>query len=119
MVVAGYVPDAIIEVYLDDELVIKRASERRVCSKCRKSYTVAGGYNPPKQDGICDDCGAPLIKRPDDEEAVVRKRLKQYVEQAYPGIAILEEAGAAVYRVDNSKDNNEAQIKFNEILNLF
>lgn len=119
MVAAGLVPDAIIEVYLEDALVIKRADERRVCSKCRKSYTVVGGYNPPKQDGICDDCGAPLIKRPDDEEALVRKRLNQYKEQTYPVIKLLEEAGAVVYTVDNSSDDNTAQMKFDEILNLF
>lgn len=119
MIEAGYVPDAIIEVYLDDELVIQRAGERRVCSKCRKSYTVAGGYNPPKQDGICDDCGAPLIKRPDDEEVLVRKRLAQYKEQTYPVIKVLEAAGAVVYCVDNCKDDNNAQFAFNEILNLF
>ena len=119
MVEAGLVPDVVIEIYLDDELVIKRASERRVCSKCRKSYTIAGGYNPPKQDGICDDCGAPLVKRPDDEETLVRKRLNQYKEQTYPVIQILEEAGAVVYTVDNSGDNADAQLKFNEILNLF
>lgn len=119
MVEAGLTPDAVVEIYLDDDLVIKRANERRVCSKCRKSYTVAGGYNPPKQDGICDDCGAPLVKRPDDEETLVRKRLKQYKEQTYPVIQILEEAGAILYEVDNSGDDGRAQIEFNEILDLF
>ena len=119
MVEAGMVPDAIIEVYLEDELVIKRASERRVCSKCRKSYTIEGGHKPPLKAGICDDCGAPLVKRPDDEEALVRKRLKQYKEQTYPVIQVLEEAGAILYEVDNSGDGKAAQIEFNEILDLF
>lgn len=119
MIDAGLVPDAIIEVYLDDELVIKRAKERRVCSKCRKSYTIAGGYKPPKQDGICDDCGAPLVMRPDDEETLVRKRLNQYKEQTYPVIGLLEEAGAILYEVDNGGDGRAAQIEFNEILSLF
>lgn len=119
MVEAGLTPDAVVEIYLDDEQVIKRATERRVCSKCRKSYTVAGGFNPPKRDGICDCCGAPLVKRPDDEETLVRKRLNQYKEQTYPVIRILEEAGAVVYTVDNCGDKDDAQIKFNEILKLF
>ena len=119
MINYGLVPDAIIEIDLPDELVVKRANERRVCSKCRKSYTVAGGYNPPKQDGICDDCSAPLTKRPDDEESVVRKRLAQYREQTYPVIEILAGAGAVCYTVDNSEDNDDAQISFNEIMNLF
>ena len=119
MIEYGLAPDAIIEVDLPDALVVKRASERRVCSKCRKSYTVAGGYNPPKQDGICDDCGAPLVQRPDDEESVVRKRLVQYMEQTYPVIEILSKAGARAYCIDNSKDDDQAQNRFNEIMKMF
>lgn len=119
MIKFGLVPDAIIEIDLSDDLVVQRAGERRVCSKCRKSYTVAGGYNPPKQDGICDDCGAPLTKRADDDEPVVRKRLAQYREQTYPVIEILAGVGAVVYTVDNSEDNDDAQNKFDEIMNMF
>lgn len=119
MIEYGLTPDAIIKIDLPDELVVKRASERRVCSKCRKSYTVAGGYNPPKQDGICDDCGAELVKRPDDEESVVRKRLDNYRKQTYPVIEVLYNAGATPYCIDNSEDNDDAQNIFNEIMNMF
>lgn len=119
MIDYGLTPDAIIEVDLPDALVIKRASERRVCSKCRKSYTVAGGYNPPKQDDICDYCGAPLVKRPDDEEIVVKKRLVQYMEQTYPVIEILSGAGASAYCIDNSKDDDQAQNRFNAIMKMY
>lgn len=119
MIDYGLTPDAIIEVDLPDALVVKRASERRVCSKCRKSYTIAGGYNPPKQDGICDDCGAPLVKRPDDEEDVVKKRLVKYMEQTYPVIEILSGAGATAYCIDNSKDDDCAQNRFNEIMRMY
>lgn len=119
MIDCGLAPDGIIEIELSDELVVQRANERRVCSKCRKSYTVSGGYNPPKQDGICDDCKAPLIKRPDDEESVVRKRLAQYAEQTYPVIEILIGAGAMAFVIDNSEDNDDAQNKFNKIMALF
>ena len=119
MIDYGFTPDAIIEVDLPDALVLKRASERRVCSKCRKSYTIAGGYNPPKQDGICDDCGAPLMKRVDDEEEKVKKRLADYMEHTYPVIEILSGAGANAYCVDNSKDDDCAQKRFNEIMRMY
>lgn len=119
MIEYGFTPDAIIEVDLPDHLVVKRASERRVCSKCRKSYTVAGGFNPPKQDGICDDCGAELVKRPDDEENVVKKRLAQYQEMTYPVIQILTAAGATAYCIDNSKDDDQAQVRFNDIMKMY
>lgn len=119
MIEYGLTPDAIIEVDLPDEIVVKRLTERRVCSKCRKSYTVAGGYNPPKVADTCDDCGAPLIQRPDDEEKVVRKRLVQYQEQTYPVIEILSGAGASAYCIDNSKDDDQAQIRFNNIMKMY
>lgn len=119
MIEYGFAPDAIIEVDLPDYLVVKRASERRVCSKCRKSYTVAGGFNPPKQDGICDDCGAELVKRPDDDEPVVKKRLVQYQEMTYPVIEILSRAGANAYCIDNSKDDDQAQKRFNAIMKMY
>ena len=119
MIEYGFTPDAIIEVDLPDHLEVKRASERRVCSKCRKSYTVAGGFNPPKQDGICDDCGAELVKRPDDEENVVKKRLAQYQEMTYPVIQILTAAGATAYCIDNSKDDDQAQVRFNDIMKMY
>ncbi len=117
MVTAGLVPDAIVEIYVDDEVVVQRAKDRVVCSKCKKPYTL-NDYDPPKQAGICDICGAPLVRRPDDEEELVRKRLKQYQEQTYPVIEILKEAGAVYYRVDNG-GNSAAQDEFNEILNMF
>ena len=119
MIQYGLTPDAIIEVDLPDEIVVNRLTKRRVCSKCRKSYTVAGGFNPPKQDGICDDCGAELIQRPDDKETVVRKRLSQYYELTYPVIEVISAAGATAYRIDNSNDDDQAQKRFNDIMKMY
>lgn len=119
MIMYDLKPDVIVEIYLPDQLVIQRAAERCVCSKCRKSYTVAGGYNPPKQEGICDDCNAPLVKRPDDEESVVRKRLDKYRMETYPIIHHMKRLGASLYIIDNSEDNDDAQNRFNEIMNMF
>lgn len=119
MIEYGFTPDAIIEIDLPNEMVVKRLTERRVCGKCRKSYTVAGGFNPPKVADTCDACGSKLIQRPDDEENVVRKRLAQYQEQTYPVIEVLSAAGATAYCIDNSKDDDQAQKRFNEIMKMY
>lgn len=119
MIEYGLTPDAIIEVDLPDEIVVNRLTKRRICSKCRKSYTVAGGFNPPKQDGICDDCGAELIQRPDDKETVVRKRLSQYYELTYPVIEVISATGAKAYYIDNSNDDAQAQKCFNDIMKMY
>ena len=51
---------------------------RRVCAKCGASYHIAA--NPPKTEGICDQCGAELVIRKDDAPETVRHRLEVYHE---------------------------------------
>lgn len=74
--------NAVILFKIEDEEVIKRLSGRRVCPSCGAVYHII--YNPPKNDEICDKCGAKLIQRDDDKEEVIRKRLEVYHQQTKP-----------------------------------
>ncbi|MBD9361922.1 adenylate kinase [Methylomonas fluvii] len=74
--------DHVIEIAVDDEEIIKRMSGRRVHPASGRSYHVV--FNPPKQQGIDDVTGEPLIQRDDDQEDTVRKRLSVYHEQTKP-----------------------------------
>lgn len=74
--------DHVIEIAVDDEEIIKRMSGRRVHPGSGRTYHVE--YNPPKQEGIDDVTGEPLIQRDDDKEETVRKRLSVYHEQTKP-----------------------------------
>jgi adenylate kinase len=74
--------DYVIEIKVDDEEIIKRMAGRRVHPGSGRTYHVE--YNPPKQDGVDDVTGEPLIQREDDKEETVRKRLKVYHEQTQP-----------------------------------
>jgi adenylate kinase len=38
----------------------------------------------PKKDGVCDQCGSPLIQRDDDKPEVIQKRLQVYHQQTAP-----------------------------------
>ena len=49
---------------------------RRVCGSCGASYHIVA--NPPKTEGVCDQCGGQLIIRKDDAPATVRHRLEVY-----------------------------------------
>ena len=49
---------------------------RRVCGKCGASYHIVA--NPPKTEGICDQCGAELVIRKDDAPETVHHRLEVY-----------------------------------------
>lgn len=67
-----------IELNVPDEEIIKRIVSRVTCSNknCGAIYNLE--TRPPKQDGVCDICGSKLIKRDDDNEETVRKRLIIY-----------------------------------------
>ena len=72
----------------EDELV-RRISGRRVCPKCGASYHVVS--MKPKQEGICDLCGTPLIQRKDDNEASLKVRLANYYKSTAPLLSFYKE----------------------------
>ncbi len=74
--------DYAIDVEVPDENIIKRMSGRRACTSCGATYHVE--YVPPKKEGICDNCGEPLVLRDDDKEETVKNRLNVYHEQTQP-----------------------------------
>ena len=53
-----------------------RMTGRRVCTKCGASYHIVA--NPPKSEGICDQCGGEVAIRKDDTPETVRHRLEVY-----------------------------------------
>lgn len=63
-----------IDVPFDE--IIKRIADRRNCSNCSAIYNIT--FNPPKQEGICDACGANLYQREDQKPEVVEERLNIY-----------------------------------------
>lgn len=69
-----------INVALD--LVVRRLVNRVSCKKCGKPYHLIN--LPPKQKGICDDCGGELIQREDDKEETIRKRFSTFIEKTQP-----------------------------------
>ena len=100
----------------ETSLVSERAKDRIICSKCKKPYTL-NEFNPPKVEGVCDDCGAPLVKREDDEESIVRKRLAQYNEQTPAILEILIGAGAEYHRIDNNAPS--AADSFEKVMKMY
>ena len=71
--------DHVVSIEVDDALIEGRITGRRVCSKCGASYHVVA--NPPKAEGICDQCQSQLIIRKDDTPETVRHRLEVYHQQ--------------------------------------
>lgn len=86
--------DAVLNLHVEDEEIIKRMSGRRTCPNCGMSYHVL--YNPPKVENICDGCNTGLIQRADDKEETVIERLKTYHQQTEPLIDFYAEKGKLV-----------------------
>lgn len=82
---AGVAIDAVVEIDVADEEIIKRMSGRRVHPGSGRTYHLI--YNPPKDEGKDDLTGEPLIQRDDDQEEIVRDRLKVYHDQTAPLIS--------------------------------
>ena len=93
--------DFVIDVEVDQEALIARLTGRRVCKNCGATFHVIN--IPPKQDGICDNCGNPLIQRDDDKEETARNRLSVYADQTMPLIEFYKDMGILV-EIDGDGD---------------
>ena len=79
---AGVPLDAVVEIDVEGEEIIKRMGGRRIHEPSGRSYHVL--YNPPKVAEADDVTGEALIQREDDKEETVRYRLSVYAEQTAP-----------------------------------
>ena len=74
--------DLAISIEDTDEVIEARLTGRRVCKNCATVFHLVSG--PPKVADICDDCGAALEIRKDDQPETVRNRLKTYHRETEP-----------------------------------
>ncbi len=89
---AGVAIDLVIEIKVEDEQIVARLSGRRVHPASGRVYHVQ--HNPPRQEGVDDDTGEPLVQREDDKEETVRNRLRVYHEQTEPLVAFYSNLAA-------------------------
>ena len=67
--------DAVVEMRVDDEALVKRITGRFACADCGEGYH--DPFKMPKVPGVCDRCGGTeFVRRRDDTEEVVRARLE-------------------------------------------
>lgn len=84
--------DAVVELKVPDEKIVKRMSGRRVHLASGRTYHIV--YNPPKVEGKDDVTGEDLVIRDDDQEATVRSRLQVYHQQTEPLVAFYKNLAA-------------------------
>ena len=83
--------DVVCLLSVSESELVERLTGRRVCAECGANYHVE--FNPPEEEGVCDECGGELIQRDDDTENTVRERIRVYHESTEPVVEYYREAG--------------------------
>ena len=75
--------DAVIEMQVDDEALVRRITGRFTCGNCGEVYH--DQTKPTKVEGVCDVCGSTDLKRrADDNEDSLKTRLLEYYKKTSP-----------------------------------
>ena len=108
--------DIALDMHISEDEIINRLTNRRYCPNCGRIYNYV--TDPPKVSDICDACGNKLVKRVDDDETIVRRRLAVYEEQT----KLLSEhyKSLSVYRVvDAGRSQREVFENISEIIDEY
>ena len=97
-------------VDVPDDIIADRIAGRRTCPKCKAGYHIQA--LPPKVAGICDQCGAELVIRKDDNPETVKDRLVVYHRETEPLIKFYEQKGL-LRKIDGNQgiEKNAAAFK--------
>ena len=86
--------DAVLNLDVNNEEIVRRLSGRTICGTCQTPYT---GVAPGSK---CAKCGGVVSRRKDDEPEAVRNRLNVYDQQTAPVLDWYRKDGAKVAVVD-------------------
>jgi adenylate kinase len=87
----GRAVTGVLLIDVSDDEVVRRLGGRRTCEENGHVFHVE--FSPPKQEGVCDVDGSPLIVRDDDKPEVIRKRLQTYHEKTKPLVSYSDDRG--------------------------
>ncbi|KPJ72199.1 hypothetical protein AMJ52_07100 [candidate division TA06 bacterium DG_78] len=108
--------DFAVELHLDEEEIMRRLLSRQHCPHCGKIYNNVTDIQ--ENGGICSTCGHTLMKRIDDDEAIIKRRIKVYEEETKPLVDYYK--SKHVYRsIDASGSRDEVFNKISEIINEY
>jgi adenylate kinase len=83
--------DAAVLLDVDFDILMKRLTGRRTCSKTGKLLNIY--FSPQEEIDECLKAGGELIQREDDNEETIRSRLNVYREQTEPVIEYYRDRG--------------------------
>ncbi|MDY6979589.1 MAG: nucleoside monophosphate kinase, partial [Pseudomonadota bacterium] len=101
--------DAVVDLDVPREVIMDRLTTRRTCTQCNAIYNVKS--KPPKVEGVCDECGGPVVQRDDETEEAIASRLDTYTEKTAPLAGFYEKEGMLMRINATSSDDVVAAIK--------
>lgn len=108
--------DAVIELSVDKDVIVRRITSRRVCRDCQHVYNLL--TEPPPESGRCLKCGGEIIQRKDDSEETIMRRMEVYDKQTRP-LREYFEAQAKLIQIDGSSSIEQVRDEIERRLQLF
>lgn len=110
----------VFQLKLDDEVIVKRLSLRRVCTNksCQSVYSTLVDSLKPKQEGVCDLCQGKLITRDDDNPETIRERLRTYHYHAQSLLDFYKKEGYEIGQIDADQSPNKVFENFLTVANI-
>jgi adenylate kinase len=106
--------DYVIELVVDEDALVDRITGRFSCAKCGTGYH--DRFKPTNVAGVCDVCGSTeFVRRPDDNEQTVRRRMAEYRAKTAPILPYYESRGL-VRRVDGMESVDEVAAQIDAVL---
>ncbi|MDP6756210.1 MAG: nucleoside monophosphate kinase, partial [Patescibacteria group bacterium] len=99
-------PTHVLLIDIPDKESIRRLSARRQCPKDGKIYNMITA--PPKNNETCDDCLTKLVRRDDDTQEAIQKRLDWYHKDTKPLVGRYEDIGV-LHRIDGMPSISEVE----------
>ena len=107
--------DAAVLLDVDMDILMKRLTGRRTCSKTGKLLNIY--FSPQEEIDAVTAAGGELVQRADDNEETIGNRLKVYREQTEPLIEFYRDAGLLKV-VEGEGDIEEIYSRLKEALGL-
>ncbi len=106
--------DAVVQIRVDEEALVERITGRFTCAACGAGYH--DKFQRPEIEGVCDNCGGTdFVRRDDDNEETVRKRMEAYRAQTAPILPHYEAQGLLL-GVDGMADIDEVTEQLYKVL---
>jgi len=106
--------NAVIEIAVEDDALVKRITGRYTCAACNAGYH--DEFKTPKVEGVCDECGGTeFTRRKDDNAETVKSRIATYHEQTAPLLPYYDGRGV-LRKVDGMAGFDDVTDQINRVL---